>query len=368
MIKYNPANERIKREYFAYLREAKRQSDGSLSAAAKALSRFEESTHFKDFRNFHIQQAVAFKRKLAQQPSLRTGKGLSKATLYSTLHALRSFFIWLAGKPGFKSRISYSDADYFNLSETETRIAKAHREQRAPTLQQIHHVLSIMPRGGEIERRNRAIVAFTLLSGARDGALATFKLKHIDLNQERVIHDARDVSTKFSKSFITWFFPVGGGARDIVVEWVRYLRMVLLWGDDDPLFPATSIEIGKSRRFEVLGLERKAWSTTAPIRRIFRLAFESADLPYFNPHSFRKTLAQLGEGLCRTPEEFKAWSQNLGHDGVMTTFNNYGSVALPRQGEIIRGLGIRNDEPATPTIADVMAKLNSLEKVATPLR
>ena len=31
-------------------------------------------------------------------------------------------------------------------------------------------------------------------------------------------------------------------------------------------------------------------------------------LPY-NPHSFRKTLAQFGEQVCETPEAFKAWSQ-----------------------------------------------------------
>jgi integrase/recombinase XerD len=62
-------------------------------------------------------------------------------------------------------------------------------------------------------------------------------------------------------------------------------------------------------------------------------------LPYFNPHSFRKTLAQLGEKLCRTHEQFKAWSQNLGHEKVLTTFSSYGEVAAERQREIIRELG-----------------------------
>ena len=65
---------------------------------------------------------------------------------------------------------------------------------------------------------------------------------------------------------------------------------------------------------------------------------DSAGLAYANPHSFRKTLAQLGERLCRTPEEFKAWSQNLGHEQVLTTFSSYGEVAHQRQAELIRGL------------------------------
>jgi len=72
---------------------------------------------------------------------------------------------------------------------------------------------------------------------------------------------------------------------------------------------------------------------------VFRKAFEGAGLPYFNPHSFRKTLAHLGETLCSSPEEFKAWSQNLGHDGVLTTFTSYGAVDARRQSELIRSLG-----------------------------
>jgi len=30
--------------------------------------------------------------------------------------------------------------------------------------------------------------------------------------------------------------------------------------------------------------------------------------------------------LCLGPEEFKAWSQNLGHDNVLTTFTSYGKI------------------------------------------
>lgn len=72
---------------------------------------------------------------------------------------------------------------------------------------------------------------------------------------------------------------------------------------------------------------------------IFREAFEHAGLPYFNPHSLRKTLARLGQQVCKSPEDFKAWSQNFGHEQVLTTFTSYGSVATGRQGEIIRRLG-----------------------------
>jgi integrase/recombinase XerD len=87
-----------------------------------------------------------------------------------------------------------------------------------------------------------------------------------------------------------------------------------------------------------MGLGRKHWSNATPIRKIFREAFRAADLPYFNPHSLRNTLVQFGETVCKTPEEFKAWSQNLGHEEVLTTFRSYGAFGSRRQGEIIRDL------------------------------
>jgi len=51
------------------------------------------------------------------------------------------------------------------------------------------------------------LVAFTILTGARDGAIASFKLRHIDIAEGTIDQDAREVQTKFSKSFVTTFFP-----------------------------------------------------------------------------------------------------------------------------------------------------------------
>ena len=339
MAKHNAANARIKREYFTYLKEAQRRNEGSIDAVAKALTRFEEANGHKDFKTFHRAQAVAFKHKLDKQPAIRTGKPLSRATVNSTLSALRAFFTWLAGQPGYKSRLTYADADYFNLAETDVRIAKAVRIKPFPTLEQVHHVLSTMPAGSDIELRNRALIAFALLTGARDGALSSFKLKHVDLVQSRVDQDARDVRTKASKTFSTWFFPVGGDALAIVEHWCQHLRTGLLWGDDDPLFPATQLGLDANGAFPPVGLRRDGWSNAGPVRKIFQNAFAVAGLPYFNPHSFRDTLVQLGEQTCQTVEQFKAWSQNLGHDRVMTTLTSYGNVAPHRQAELIRGMG-----------------------------
>lgn len=344
MTTHNADNERIKRQYFTYLREARRASGATVDAVAKALHRFEAYNHFRDFKAFHPQQAIAFKRALADQTNARTGTPLSKATLHSTLSALRAFFLWLAFQPGFRSRLIGANADYFNLKENDARAAKAHTERPFPTLEQARYALDAMPSSSNIEKRDRAVVALTLLTGARDGALASLKLKHLDLVERRLIQDAREVKTKFAKTFSTYFFPVGRDVEEIVESWEIYLRTALLWSPTDPLFPATRVGIGEDQQFTALGLDRKHWSGAAPIRAIFRSAFARVGLPYYSPHSIRRTLVQLGQQRCRSAEEFKAWSQNLGHEQVMTTFSSYGQVAPTRQQELIRALG---DRPAS---------------------
>jgi integrase len=356
MQKHCPDNERIKREYFAYLKEAKQHSEPTIDAAAKALHRFEKYTRHRNFKAFHYQQAVGFKAHLASQKAQRNGEKLSKATLHQTMTQLKRFFQWLAWRPGYKSYFKYSDADYFNLSEKDTRIATAQREQQTPTIEQIEHVLRTMPATTEIERRNRALIAFTLLTGARDSAIASMKLKHVDLVAGRVRQDAREVKTKFSKTFNSYFFPVDEIVVGVVRDWIRFLRSEKHWGNDDPLFPATKVAPGVDRQFAAVGLERAHWSSASPIRVVFKEAFQGAGLPYFHPHSFRRTLAHLGELRCNSPEQFKAWSQNLGHEKVLTTFMNYGSVTPNRQAEIMRSLTSDRREivPGADAIADAL--------------
>ena len=200
-------------------------------------------------------------------------------------------------------------------------------------------VIETMPTQDGIQRRDRALVAFILLTGARDGAVVSLKLKHLDLARGRVIQDAREVRTKFGKSFDTYFFPVGDDVRRIVEDWAEYLCQELHWGPDDPLFPATRMDAGPDRLLRAVGLERRHWSGAGPIRQIFRRAFAAAALPYFPPHRLRNTLVSLGQKCCPTPESFKVWSQNLGHYQVLTTFMNYGEVTPERQAEVMQSLG-----------------------------
>ena len=74
MTKPNPENERIKRDYFAYLKEAFGRDEATIDGVAKSLSRFEEATGRKPFKKFHREQAVAFKKGLGTITSSLIGR------------------------------------------------------------------------------------------------------------------------------------------------------------------------------------------------------------------------------------------------------------------------------------------------------
>jgi site-specific recombinase XerD len=139
--KFSPENERIKHRYLTFLSDAKRLSPDTVDQVAAAIADFEKSTGWRDFRLFRREQAQSYKRRLSEANNPNSGRPLAKATITSRLAALKTFFQWLALQPGFKSRVNYSDAEYFNASATDERIAKATREKPVPNIDQIRHVL-----------------------------------------------------------------------------------------------------------------------------------------------------------------------------------------------------------------------------------
>lgn len=338
MQKFNDENERIKRYYLHFLGEAKRRDQATVDKVAAAIKRFEASTGFKSFKRFNIEQAVSFKRHLAKQKSKQSGKPLSKATIDGALRSNKAFFFWLAGQTGYKSRIAHSDADYFNTSAKDARIAHAHRDKPYPTMAQAMHAFQNLPDATLIERRNKALFAFLMLTGARDGAIASLRLKRIDLVEGCVYQDARDVKTKNAKTFTTWFLPVNSVYQECFETWVRSLREELLFGNEDALFPKPKMEASGGAGFRVSGLSRENYANSHTICAIIKDAFIVAGLPPFTPHSFRKTLVKWADTRYPTREAFKAFSQNIGHDSVVTTISAYCPVSSERQAELLRNI------------------------------
>ena len=336
MRKFHEENERIKRRYLQYIREANGKDEKTIEKVASAILRFEQDTSYKCFKRFNIEQAVAFKKRLVKTKSEQTGKPLSKSTIDSILRELRGFFRYLAGQQGYKSRISYPDAAYFNNNRKDARVAHTHRETRFPTMEQAKHAFKQMPKVTEIDRRNRALFAFLMLTGARIAAIASLKLKHIDLIEGCVYQDARDVDTKRSKTFTTWFLPIGDHYTEAFDNYVNYIRTEKLFGNEDALFPKPEMIVGETGGFEVKGLSRKNYQSSTALRDTIKRSFTRAGLPSFAPHSFRKTVVKWGDKAYPDREGFKAFSLNIGHSDTTTTMHSYFPMSAERQAELIR--------------------------------
>ena len=368
MAKINAKNERIKRKYLTWLEEARRKDVKTTTQVAAAIALFEQSTGHRDFAAFHHEQARKFKRDLEKSTNENTGKALSETTIRSRLQMVKSFFEWLSDQPGYKSKVDFTEAAYFSPSGRQDRIASAKRELPIPTLEQIRHVVATAPHNTAIERRDRALVAFAILTGMRDAAMASLPIGKVKLAKREVFQDARMVKTKNSKTMTTFFFPVGDDFVEIVEDWIAYSRSELLYSETDPLFPKTEIGLNDDGVFAAVGLCRDYWADASAIRRIFRERFEAAGLPYFHPHSFRKTLAHYAYELNLGLRDSKAWSQNLGHEKADTTWTSYGTLPAHQTGEIMASLAkskVRGNETLPPEVLKWVKQ--QTEKANNPL-
>ena len=309
MRKYNAENERIKRRYELYLREAKGQDEKSIDKVRAALVKFEQSTKFKPFKKFNTEQARQFKDALARAKT-PNGKPLSLNTTDATLLLVKWFFHWLADQQGFKKVLTYSDANYFNNNRKDARAARDQRPVQFPSTQAAYHAFQALEEQSEIQRRDKAIFAFVMITGARAGAVASLRLKHINLVDGLVFQDGREVRTKAGKMIATWFFPMHADYLECFTTWVNFLRDDKFYSAEDALFPKPEFRLVDGK-FCFNTLSRDTYSNSSQVNAVFRRAFEQVQLHPYTPHSIRKTLGQEMSDRHLPLDAQKAWSKTL---------------------------------------------------------
>ena len=356
MPKANYKNEMTKREFFAFLKNSEQFSDNSIGSFEKALLYWEDFTKTDDFSSFDDKQAIAFRDWLKGKEKKGSKNPISLSYCYDILRYLRKFFEWLAQQP--KSKINATHIGYLNLSRKESQIATRARTVDAPTFEEVLQVLESINGETEVEKRDKALIALTLLTGARISAIASLRMKSFDKRRLILEQDpASGVKTKFSKMITTALFPMPDPKPlTYFLEWFDYLEQTRKFSSDDPLFPATKLEQGKENisYYSSGVVEPIFWSNASPARKIFEKRFKGAGIPYFHPHTFRHLIVKEFIKTRLTEEEKKAISQNLGHTDVGTTFGSYGygKISTDRQTEIIRGIKFGNPE-IEPVIRDM---------------
>lgn len=338
MAKVNIKNERVKRKFFTWLKEAEGLCDSTINGIDKAILLYEDFTKQADLTGFNPSKAVAFKKSLAKRKS--KGKQISVTTLHSYLRYLRRFFSWLSWQPGYKSKITLDVVSYLRVSEKEERIATQYPRTKYPPLEYVVKLADSIEVNSEIDLRDRALISFTLLSGMRDKAIVTLPLGCLDEEKLTISQDPRQgVRTKFSKYIPSTIFQFDDKLVVYVREWVKHLKDKG-YGSRDPLFPRSKTGHGENNlSFELATeVEPAFWQGTGSIREIFKTRSREAGLPYYPPHTFRHLAVDMALKSCRTGEEIKAISQNLGHEHVTTTLCSYGNYDPQRLTEILNSM------------------------------
>lgn len=338
MSQYNTLNERLKKQYEEVLLHQKYYSETTVRAVWESLNTYERFTKKQDFTQFHAEQAKEFKRWYINQTNSK-GALLSLSTVRSTLKNLRDFFGWLALHPAYGKKIHAHMVGYLRLSDKQERAGRATRGRPSSTPEQYTLALEAMPHHTPMEKRDRALFAFAGITGMRDAAIISLKMKDVNLQAREVWQDPKHVNTKNSKAITTYFMPLNPLWMTVFEAWYRYAAEELQLPPDAPLFPKTLLAPSPTtNKFEPVGLSHEHWKNAQPVRNLFRKAFEAVGLPYFHPHSVRNMISRWAMEHC-TQIEYKAISQNLGHDHAMTTYNSYGELPNEKRSQLIANLG-----------------------------
>lgn len=257
--------------------------------------------------------------------------GLSGSTVRHRASHLKAFFEWLRGREGYR-RLSASIPDYFALPRSASAPQAKERIKEYPTLDEAWSMVELMPQKSVIQRRDRAMVAFAFISGFRAAALTALRIKHVDFDCLSVLQDARDVPAKNGKTYRATWFPRTEAFQEVFLSWVEALK-TLGFQPQDALFPDGKNLVARAPGAAPI----EPLASSKPLQEAFGKASERIGKAC-TPHSARHTLKALGVQMCRSHEQRKAWSMNLGHSDEQITEKHYAKMSQSRSSEIMEAL------------------------------
>ncbi|MCP9482670.1 tyrosine-type recombinase/integrase [Shimia sp. CNT1-13L.2] len=323
-------NDRI---LFEWLKYATKYDGKSTDAHLRAIREFEALLQGKCFGKLKSDDAVCYKQHLIERLALpRAQGGLSKSSVSHRLASLREFVKWLKDQQGYR-RINASLPGYFAVPRKVSAPVSKTTDKLFPTIDEAWNMVEAMPSHQLIQRRDRAIVALAFTAGLRANALISLRRKHVDEQSRTVFQDAREVRAKNGKSYTAKWFPRTDRFEGIVRSWLLELDRIG-FGPEDALFPSKDDLARPSPKDGADHVPVVPMATSDAVARAFSEASKLVGKSY-TPHSARHCLKALGDKMCRTLEERKAWSKNLGHSSEKVTETYYAKMTESQSAELI---------------------------------
>jgi len=148
------------------------------------------------------------------------------------------------------------------------------------------------------------------------------------------------VHTKNSKAIITYMLPLDN-LLEIVIEWTRFVRSEL--GENALWYPNLSTDGTDWSKKEFVGSkESRRHSFTRALRRFCK----RERIPYRSPHKLRHGHGVFIAKNSATFEEFKAFSQNMGHSTTDITDRFYSKFSKDDVRVIVMRVGAEKNSLA----------------------
>ena len=276
-----------------------------------AINEFEISTNFKNFKTFNENQAVNFIAYITNKKNAKTGRIVSKQLILHYTSHVRIFFTWLTNENGFKN-IKKNDVAYIVLSKNETKRGGMSSEKEKYTVAEILSTIRIMPNKTQIQRRDKALISLAFLTTPRITALKDALIEDIKYDKNHNCYCfIQKHGTKNGKLIKSFFMANLQDIIDNVTNWQKEL-LELDFDKKDPLFPHINPSFDKNSN-SVFVLTKEIIKEPQTLRNIFKKIFITNNLPYNNPHSFRKTLTRFIMDTKDTVALF-AFDENIGHE------------------------------------------------------
>lgn len=313
------------------------KSEKTIEQIRRAIESYEDCTGHKDFRLFNMKYAIEYINYIKT-------KSLSLNTRRSYLRNLKDFFEWLSDKPSYKSKIKQEDIDLLSISNNETNQIARKINLDYPTFEQAKQIVESIEIKNEIDKRDKAMISFAILTGIRVSALMTITLGSIDIDKMMVHQFVREgVQTKFRKDIIPRIFNFDDNLVRYFLDWYYYLKKEKLFGNEEPLFQKSKqLQNEDNLCFNYNSISNEFWQSNSAIREIFVQRAKNANIKPFSPHKYRHLSIKLTFDKCQNAKEIKAVSQHFGHKDVSTTIQVYGNYRPDELIDILNDIDNKN--------------------------
>ncbi|MBT0958210.1 site-specific integrase [Alphaproteobacteria bacterium KMM 3653] len=339
------ANDRLLADWQRY---AERWSQKTGDARMAAIREFERFAQGKSFAKVTAEDAALFRDALKASIAICGEGRRSVSTVRHVASHLKIFFEWLVKHRGY-GRLDGSLPQYFELPQRFDAAALSGEDRPVPTVEEAEQMLRAMPVLTVRQRRDRAMVAVAFLGALRADTVTSLLVAHLDVRNRILIQDGRASRTKNGKSLRIRYFPLPPVFEEVVEEW-RDCLGGLGFGPKDAAFP--------NERHLVSGGARNGggavpvMGSSHAVTSAFRGA-SAAVGKAFSPHSAKHCIGKLGQQRCRTPQQFRAWSLNMGHESVAITQEYYDKMSEGQVLELIEETRQPESVVADQSIADM---------------